>query len=107
MSSSTLAGLILPTAADALEAFGDDKIAILINNYRLLLGYLGCDTDNVPREWSRLKGKIARDANLRSMPYSTLWERMFDQAVLILPRLLAPCSLVHLLCSSHAHCEFA
>ena len=67
------------TARPALEVFGDDKVTLLLNHFSSLLEILGCQKDKVLTEWGRLKLEIARNDNLRSMPYQTLWQRMFDQ----------------------------
>ena len=61
------------TARDTLESFGDDKVQLLVEHYDTLLDHLGCDKSKVLPEWCQLKLEIARDDNLRSMPYATLW----------------------------------
>ena len=67
------------TARTTLEDFGSDKVTVLVENYSTLLHHLGCNTNCVLDEWHRLKIKISREENLHSLPYTTLWERMFDQ----------------------------
>ena len=67
------------TSRAALEAFGDDKVMRLLSHFDSLLELLGCEKSKVLGEWGKIKLEIARDDNLRSMPYATLWQRMFDQ----------------------------
>ena len=57
---------------------GEAEIEYLLSHFGTLFEYLGGNKAVVDREWMRLKMHIMRDKNLCALPYSELWERMFD-----------------------------
>jgi len=63
----------------ALESYGNEAIDLLIDHYKTLLGYLGCDLAKAHREWRRLKLFVGRSPSLVSLSYLELYQRLFDQ----------------------------
>ena len=66
--------------SEDLATYGDEAIKRLLDHFKTILGYLGCECDKVMREWLRLKRKVMRDPTLKSLKYADLYERLFDQS---------------------------
>mmetsp|Transcript_9875 Transcript_9875/g.20901 ORF Transcript_9875/g.20901 Transcript_9875/m.20901 type:complete len:235 (-) Transcript_9875:103-807(-) len=60
------------TAQSQLEEYGDEHIRTLLTHFTTLFDY-------TRREWKRLKFSVMRDESLRSLKYSELYQRLFDQ----------------------------
>jgi hypothetical protein len=62
-----------------LEAYGEDKIELLLDHYKVLFNYLGGDASRARREWRKLKLLVGRSDTLTSLSYLELYQRLFDQ----------------------------
>ena len=63
----------------ALESHGEQPVELLLDHYKTLYNYLGGNPAKARCEWRRLKLFVGREANLISLSYLELYERLFNQ----------------------------